>query len=1003
MGPEPSPLAQNIIGLRSIEPGLTRREVVANTIRETMAPATRAVTGEGPVLDDPFVQSALRERARVRPAIESQANRVGTVNSVRLRRAFEFDEQGRIPSLAGVDETVPAAPTLQDVAARLPAYQRALTPQQLDALRRLETDLAPYRQLLEETGVRLGSRADIIDGGFYVPRGRTTLEGVEEAPKVRGRSGSGGGRRGFEHEATFASQAEGIEAGFVYPPLSEVLSSYARGAGTRATDAHVGTFLRGAVDPETGQRLAQAFEDGAPVRGTHQIDLPGLQGVSFPDELANAANRIIRNQGELFGRGAPVLRTANAVNNLYRGMRATLDNSGPAIQGLLGLANDQRAWTDALRVNLRSWADDSVLGTYIEQFDDLAAAGGRLSSSDWARAGIRIGGSETEFQLGQGLTARLGKVPGIKQANRAFGNFGDALRLGWADDLLRTEIERGRALNDIVASGDLERVARVSNNMTGWAEGKAFSSAGDLLFFAPRFLQSRLETLAQAAISLRPGASLNQRIARKSMMRAVGSGTLLTVGLNEVLGNETDFRPVVDGRWNSDFMRVRAFGRDWSLFGTWDSLARAIVMTAQGDFEGVARGLGSGLVQIGWDTLSGSDFIGERVPSPKDEPVEWGIWLMQQFLPFAAEGVAESASQAIEGARAGDVGETASAAAGTAAEFLGIKASPLSLTDVRDIVAGEQYGKRYDQLLQGQQGLVDQDARVQEHRAESDEAREERGEARRAGIESEQVTTFRFDRRTEAMEALEADLRRQIDAGLFGPELAGAISGFKQDRYAVNNALLGDLPDPENKSEHIADILAEAYWSTSLEFDENGLPNWGKWEADRDRVLAQARVYRVPEAYIVGGEPDSYRSTRFDDSVVREAVEQYEADVRLLGPFFEMGEDFGTRFSNVTPEEAEVWAAFLAADTQTKRALREQHGDLIRAFEREQRALRDDYLFAHPRAELAALRWGFRTAPISTTGQAFLNLHRPEVAPTAMAGGDPLAQIDTALEAVGGQ
>ena len=39
---------------------------------------------------------------------------------------------------------------------------------------------------------------------------------------------------------------------------------------------------------------------------------------------------------------------------------------------------------------------------------------------------------------------------GLNGINRAFGFFGDALRLGWADDLLETELKRGKTLQDTV-------------------------------------------------------------------------------------------------------------------------------------------------------------------------------------------------------------------------------------------------------------------------------------------------------------------------------------------------------------------------------------------------------------------------------------------------------------------------------------------------------------------------------------------------------------------------
>jgi len=187
----------------------------------------------------------------VQAPIASQAQRLSAVHSVRIRGVFEIDRKGRIPELAGVDPTVPGAPTIADVAARLPRYQGRLTTNQISTMQRLRDDLAPFREVLEREGIDLGYRTDIIPGDFYVPRGNTTLQGVEEVTKIRGRGGVGG-KRGFQRPAPFSSQAQGIDAGFVYPELADVLLTHARGAGTLAADVHVATFLKAAVDPETG-------------------------------------------------------------------------------------------------------------------------------------------------------------------------------------------------------------------------------------------------------------------------------------------------------------------------------------------------------------------------------------------------------------------------------------------------------------------------------------------------------------------------------------------------------------------------------------------------------------------------------------------------------------------------------------------------------------------------------------------------------------------------------
>lgn len=214
----PSELGENIIGLQPIETGLSRRQRVVNTIRGT--------------------------------------TRIGVPDDSVTRRAFEIDDAGRIPALAGIDPSVPGAPTLPDVAARLPAYEPHLDDARRAALAQLQRDVPPYGELFREVGIETGSRSDVQLGGFYLPRGRATQEGADEPIRRSGR-GRRGGKIGAERPAVFESQAADIKAGWEYPRLAESLQSYAEGAGRRATDQHVANYFKAARDPVTGELLGE--------------------------------------------------------------------------------------------------------------------------------------------------------------------------------------------------------------------------------------------------------------------------------------------------------------------------------------------------------------------------------------------------------------------------------------------------------------------------------------------------------------------------------------------------------------------------------------------------------------------------------------------------------------------------------------------------------------------------------------------------------------------------
>ena len=814
------PLPGNIIGLRPLKAGLTKAAEIGNIARRMAGKAfPRLKTYTLMVMDEPNVSAALTERGRVKHVIDSMAQRLGLINEARVREVFTLDKTGlRVPALSGVDPTVSGAPTIADIAARLPRYMDRLTQAQRVAMKEIESGVGRYRELLEQIGEVIPSRPDVMEGGFYIPRGGTLRGGMVEPVKIPAPGSGTYGPPSYMRQTMFESQALGIDKGYEYKSLRDVLNLYGKQAGTRAVDRHVATFFRKITDahgnflgetqkmrlirlnPEMAQHMEvlrrnsarlrpllervsersngiidrflydPAFEDidefrraidrASVARGPNAgasaaeigrlrndvlksikamsgkwkgalkkaeltpreqgtVGLPGLKGLTFPDEIANAANRVLRDEGPPSGKLAPLVRVVDALNNMYRFTRATLDNSAPFLQGSLALADDPKAWKEAMRVNILAWGKDGdrVLGRFILDFDNKAAMTGRPNSEELVRAGIRLGGAETEFALAGSYAEGVQKiwlVGGlVKRANRAFGYFGDSLRLKWVDDAIESEMNMGRSLKDIRASGDVEALAKSSNRMTGWTERRTLGNLGDLLFFAPRFLQSRLETVVKAGLGMRPGATMEQRMARNAILKMIAYGTALTVAVNEMLGEETDFRPTVNGRPNPNFMRIRAFDRDWSVFGTWNSLLRAMIMASQGDIQ-VFRGLGSGIVANAWDMLSGETFIGEPVrPGWNKKFVER---MLENFTPFAMEEAPSALRRIAMGAATRDPVSIAGGLATLGGELMGGTSSPTSGGDIRDIEARKLgYGKFFTGIEPFLKDIVNESGPVKEY------------------------------------------------------------------------------------------------------------------------------------------------------------------------------------------------------------------------------------------------------------------------------------------------
>ena len=463
---------------------------------------------------------------------------------------------------------------------------------------------------------------------------------------------------------------------------------FAEAAGGRATGASTRTA-------DSASRLAalQADMDGiadewqgalAKSRQTPQnqsaIGFTGLQGTTFPTALANAANKYLRSENQPPG-------ALRQLNNMMRGIGATADASFIGIQGLLTAGSEPGATAKAWTAAMKSMSDPDVLAKFIDDFDARAAKNSTPNSREWLKAGLQLGGSETEFSLAtrtaqeQGAAGVIGKVetlPGIKQSNRAFGVAGDSDRLGTAEALQRAHPD-----------WSLEQIAEGANLLTGWSKNRFLGDTGEWVQFAPRFFQSQLELLTKAATDWK---SPTGAIARNALGRLVAIGGGITVGVNAALGNETELDPT-----SSNFMRMRVAGQDVSLFGTWDSLLKATIHLGQGDPGYVVRTKASPLLSKAWDVISGRSFDGPTldINNLGETDGERLANFAKSFLPFGVQDVVTDAAS-------GNLG------VGNAIGFAGVKSSPLTKADRIDQLARNAYGKGWDELSVSQLSKLSQ-------------------------------------------------------------------------------------------------------------------------------------------------------------------------------------------------------------------------------------------------------------------------------------------------------
>jgi hypothetical protein len=729
---ESTPTLTKLYGVEKIEQGKTRG------IGERFGMTGRIRP------DDPIVTPAMTVRNEARDAVQNQVTvATSQARNIVRRSGFDFDEYGRIPSLKGIDPSLelegsPLAPTFRDVAARLPVYEDYLNAQQKESLLKVKDLISPYRKALDEvraveesimgkpSSIDIGSRPDVIDGGFYIPRG------VAETPEladIAARRMRGGVRvpskAGFEKTAEFPSESHGIELGYEYTPVEDAIGGYVKGSGDRAIDRHVANYLLSRVD-ETGQRIAQKAA-ASNIRTQGRISLSGLDQYTFPWEMADEAERALKesrvSQGDLD-------TSLRLVNGIMRGIQATGEMSYLGIQNAVGNLVSPRSGIAATKASAKAWlnAGDEVLGDYIARNDVLAAQKGLPTTQQWAASGLRIGESGTEFQIGKKLPGKIKetietaknipvvgnvlKVPGslVERSDRGFGVAGDTMRIELANTVAEEYmLKYGRRLTN----QELKTIAESANRATGWTGQVLLKNWGEFLNFAPRYLTARVRAVGQLASE----DPMKREIARRLIGRYIAIATSLTIAGNYLRGEETDFRPfsgkngpTYDPREaeykNPNFIKLRnIMGRDRTLLGPVDALlgtgiaAGSIVSNPTGDPKELAKRMRSvitaPLSSLGLDWLVfRENFQGEPLRLDSEAGIKD---LTQRFAPFGYSQMAGDVATAAERAKTGEYGKSAQDIVnGVIDDFFGGRGS--KLTPRESAIAGE-----YQSLLPKEQ------------------------------------------------------------------------------------------------------------------------------------------------------------------------------------------------------------------------------------------------------------------------------------------------------------
>lgn len=633
----------------------------------------------------------------------------------------------------------------------------ALTPEQQSAI---ET-IGETNRMTNETMQYHGGQAPIDEGieGEYF--GRRALgrqyETITGEARLREGTAAGAGRSVGANRIksrTMESIEAGMKEGVRYDNPWDARAVRLRGKLMTAEDAWIKSSLGplAVKSPESTLGLDS-------VKGH-----PAFNNQWFEPAVAK------RIQEGLDGPKGGLLRDyASKVNNVMTPLRASFDLSATFQQGMRMWLTNPKAAGEYWWTVMRSLVDDKVYdGAILKQ--NAAGPGIDYLTSK----GLRYTGdaSQGEFLMPRALLEKAGRAgPVGKGLNKTFTKTNQAFSRTL--NLYRTHMANSQYAR-LTAAGlegaDLDEAMRQSNRglnrMFGWTETGP-TSLEQAAVFAPRYTRAAIETVVKAVTA----RGIEGNMARTHMGLLLAEGAATVFLLNKLRGYDTEWDPR-----DSNFLRLRnVAGLDVSLFGTYNTLFRAIAQTAAGsDFATYgknrpdpgalwkfAEGKMSPAFKLLYEPFKGETYLGE----PQDilgDPL--GV-LWEQGKSSAPFGVQTLVNEG--------------PAAALTSSF-GFSATPMSPAEKRDFsrddVARDTFGKPYGELSGADKSRVNEDKRVAGHQAEAD-----------------RNTLTRADDRSEATQARLKHSRRvdELSAALQRGELSG--NDWREQYHTLQAELRGAM------------------------------------------------------------------------------------------------------------------------------------------------------------------------------------------------------------------
>lgn len=646
---------------------------------------------------------------------------------------------------------------------------------------------------------------------------------------------------------------------------------------------------------------------GSQFRADYPVE---FQGKYYPQDLGEQLNRYNQSVSP-----TGITKAVIDTNNLVRPIMATLDASFMGVQGLVAALSNPMSYMTALKTLVTNGYGD---------YENTIRNSGRLSSmlNDGVHWAARNDAGEYLFP------SAISKIPGIGKmadnSNTWFTQFGNVLRselynsVNWQD------------MTDVKRAG----LARTVNLMTGFSPNNP-TNLESAVSFAPRFFRSQMGLLADAVTK----HDMGPMGAARSMSTMLASGVALTYAMNESLGQKTDFNPE-----SPNFLRVRVGGQDVAIFGTWDTLARAVTKTYQtgnplAGPEYLARAKASPVMSKVYDVITGSTLQGNKLKwgTPGDILSSAAVEA-KTILPISATQIASDvAKDPTQLANPSFVG-------GQALQFLGTKATPLSPAEnmqiKRDTLSQQNFGKPWSQLEPYQQLQLHENNNV-DLTPKSDLAK---AFAFRRDISSQ------YQGEQESIDSQLPVGKDWIDAyhNLQREKIGGFAQWNKEHPDAAAQISVGK---PKNAN----DAALQKFYQL---FDQADKESWSPDELTQNVSDFQDSISPDQQAYID-------RNTGLHDTA---RVKDYKADQKILRPYWDIADTVYDRLKGRLPDadsasSLQDYTSQLIGKMQAAGvpdqviAQRVKTNPVLSEITRATGALRQRYRQTHPQADKLLSKW----------------------------------------------